>query len=215
VTVTLLGGLALAALGWGTMFGLGRPGFWRRAAAAGLAIGAYAVTVQRRSIAELLRPTLADVALGVAGAAVLYGVFWAGNAVLRRRLPGVAAQIDDLYTVRSAACAGERLPIPVVLVVVGTCEELFWRGLVQARAGFLVALACYAAVHLWERNAVLVLAAVTGGAFWGALFAWRATLVAPIVSHALWDLAVVVWFPFAEVALPWHSSEGPEGNPTL
>ncbi len=40
------------------------------------------------------------------------------------------------------------------------------------------------------------LAAVVGGAFWGGLFAWRGTLVAPMVSHALWDLAVVVWFPF-------------------
>jgi membrane protease YdiL (CAAX protease family) len=88
-----------------------------------------------------------------------------------------------------------RLPMSAVLLVVGPCEELFWRGLVQARAGFAVALAGYAAVHLWERKAALVLAAVVGGAFWGALFSWRGTLVAPIVSHALWDLAVVIWRP--------------------
>jgi membrane protease YdiL (CAAX protease family) len=44
---------------------------------------------------------------------------------------------------------------------------------------------------------VLVLAAVVGGAFWGALFAWRGTLVAPLISHALWDLAIVVWCPLA------------------
>jgi len=56
-------------------------------------------------------------------------------------------------------------------------------------------LACYAAVDLSERKAVLVLAAVAGGAFRGALFAWRGTLVAPIISHALRDLSVVVWFP--------------------
>lgn len=198
MTITLVAGLALAGVGWGAMFGLGRPGFWGRATGAGLAIGAYTLAVQHARVADLLRPNLVDLALGVAGAATLYGVFWAGNAVLRRRLPAIARQIDDLYTVRSVRRRTDRLPIPVVLVIVGTCEELFWRGLVQARAGFLVALACYAAVHVWERRAVLVLAAVTGGAFWGALFAMRGTLVAPIVSHVLWDLAVVIWFPFTE-----------------
>ncbi|MDQ6726240.1 MAG: CPBP family glutamic-type intramembrane protease [Actinomycetota bacterium] len=195
VSPTVAIGLVLAAAAWGAMFGLGRSAFWARAAVAGLSIGAYALVAQRSRLGGLLRPTLPDMALGVAGAVVLYGVFWAGAAILRRWLPAIAAQVDELYTLRSVPTS-EPLPIPLVLLLVGPCEELFWRGLVQARAGFVVALACYAAVHLWERKAVLVLAAVAGGAFWGAVFAWRGTLVAPIVSHALWDLAVVVWFPF-------------------
>jgi membrane protease YdiL (CAAX protease family) len=194
VSLAVVAGMALAAVAWGALFGLGRADFWARAAVAGLTIGAYAIVVQRAELEELLRPTLADVAIGVVAAGVLYGVFWSGNAILRRWLPAVAAQVDDLYDVRSARRPA-RLPITAVLLVVGPCEELFWRGLVQERAGFVVALAGYAAVHLWERKAVLVLAAVVGGAFWGALFAWRGTLVAPLVSHALWDLAVVVWRP--------------------
>ena len=196
MSLTVLGGLVVAAVAWGALFGLGRAAFWSRAALAGLAIGVYAVVAQRATIGGLLRPTVVDVAIGVAGAVVLYGVFWAGDRFLRRFFPAAAAQVDALYEVRSVR-ASERLPIPAVLLLVGPCEEVFWRGLVQARAGFAVALACYAAVHLWERKAVLVLAAMVGGAFWGGLFAWRGTLVAPIVSHALWDLAVVVWFPFA------------------
>ncbi|MGI8807087.1 MAG: CPBP family intramembrane glutamic endopeptidase [Acidimicrobiales bacterium] len=196
MTLTVLVGLAVAAVAWGALFGLGRAAFWTRAAVAGLAIGVYAVVAQWDRMGDLLRPTVADVAIGIAGAVVLYGVFWAGDALLRRWLPATAAQIDQLYEVRSVPHS-DRLPIPAVLLLVGPCEELFWRGLVQARAGFVLALCGYAAVHLWERKAVLILAAVVGGAFWGALFAWRGTLVAPIVSHALWDLAVVVWFPFA------------------
>jgi len=191
----LAAGLVLAAVAWGFLFGLRRQAFWARAALAGLAIGAYAVVAQRSRMGDLLRPTVADVALGLAGAVVLYGLFWAGDRVLRRWLPAVSAQVAELYAIRSIPSA-EPLPIPLVLLLVGPCEELFWRGFVQQRAGFLVALACYAAVHVWERKAVLILAAVAGGAFWGALFAWRGTLVAPIISHALWDLAVVVWFPF-------------------
>ncbi len=201
MSLTVVGGLVVATLAWGALFGLARGAFWSRAAMAGLAIGVYGVVAQRATIGDLLRPTVVDVAIGGAGAAVLYGVFWAGNAILRRWLPGPAAQVEALYTVRSAH-RSELLPIPVVLLLVGPCEELFWRGLVQARAGFLLALAGYAAVHLWERKAVLVLAAVVGGAFWGGLFAWRGTLVAPIVSHALWDLAVVVWFPFSTKVTP-------------
>ena len=194
MSLTVVAGLVLAAVAWGALFGLGRADFWSRAALAGVAIGAYAIVVQRDELEDLLRPTVADVAIGVVAAGVLYGVFWAGNAILRRWLPGVAAQVDDLYAVRSVHRPA-RLPITAVLLVVGPCEELLWRGLVQERAGFALALAGYAAVHLWERKAVLILAAVVGGAFWGGLFAWRGTLVAPLVSHALWDLAVVVWRP--------------------
>lgn len=194
MSVAVVAGLVLAAVAWGALFGLGRADFWSRAAVAGVAIGAYAIVVQRAELEDLLRPTLADAAIGVVAAGVLYVVFWAGNAILRRWLPAVAAQVDDLYDVRSVRRPA-RLPITAVLLLVGPCEELFWRGLVQERAGFVVALAGYAAVHLWERKAVLVLAAVVGGAFWGALFSWRGTLVAPLVSHALWDLAVVVWRP--------------------
>ena len=194
MSVAVVAGLVLAAVAWAALFGLGRTDFWSRAAVAGIAIGTYAIVVQRAVLEDLLRPTVADVAIGVAAAGVLYGIFWAGNDILRRWLPAVAAQIDDLYDVRSVRRPA-RLPITAVLLVVGPCEELFWRGFVQERAGFVIALAGYAAVHLWERKAVLVLAAVVGGAFWGALFSWRGTLVAPLVSHALWDLAVVVWRP--------------------
>ncbi len=191
----VLGGVVLAAAAWGALFGLARTGFWWRAAAAGVAIGAYGVVAQWDEMGELLRPTMAEVAIGVAGAVVLYGVFWAGDALLRRWVPKAAAHVDELYEVRSLS-SSKRLPMPVVVPFVGVCEELFWRAFVQARAGLVVALAAYAAVHLWERKAVLILAAAVGGAFWGGMFAWRDSLVAPIVSHALWDLAVVVWFPF-------------------
>ena len=192
---TLLAGVVVAAVAWGALFGLRRTGFWVRAAVAGGAIAAYAIVAQWDDMADLLRPTVADVSIGVTGAVVLYGVFWTGDAVLRRWVPRAAAHVDDLYGVRLVPTS-ERLPVAAVVPLVGVCEELFWRGLVQARAGFVLALGAYAAVHLWERKAVLLLAAAVGGAFWGALFAWRDNLVAPIVSHALWDLAVVVWFPF-------------------
>ena len=181
-------GVALAAAAWGFLFVPPLDRFWRRAVVAGPVIGLYALVAQRGRLGELLEPSAVEVGIGVAGAVVLYGVFRAGDRVLAGVAPALSAQVTELYRVR----AGAATP---VLVVVGLCEELFWRGFVQNRAGFALALAGYAAVHLWERKPVLVLAAVVGGAYWGALFVWRDSLTASLVSHALWDLAIVVWFP--------------------
>ena len=133
-----------------------------------------------------------EVAIGVGGAAVLYGVFWIGEQLLAWALPALSRQVGELYLIRGQTRSRN---MPLVLLVIGPAEELFWRGFVQYRAGFALALVGYAAVHVWERKAVLILAAAAGGAFWGGLLAWRGDLVAPIVCHALWDLAVVVWFP--------------------
>ena len=128
----------------------------------------------------------------VISAAVLWGVFWIGDRLVTRWAPRLSAEVDDLYAVR-----GETSPrtMPFVLSVIGPGEELFWRGLVQSRAGIAVSLVACALVHIWERKPILLLAALTGGAFWASLFAWRGTLVAPVLSHLLWDLAIIVWFP--------------------
>lgn len=191
--VLVLAGLVVAGLAWTWLFAAGPTGFWNRAAVAGLVIGTYGIVAQRHRLGHLLDPTPLDVAIGVGAAATLYGLFWVGNLLISRVLPAMGRQVAQLYAIRGSA----RTPQMVgVLLLVGPCEEIFWRGFVQSRAGVVVALVGYAAVHLWERKAVLVLAAVAGGAFWAALFAWRTTLVAPIICHALWDLAVVVWFPF-------------------
>lgn len=193
MSAVLVAGLALAAVAWAVLFVPGSRRFWDRALVAGLAIGVYGAVAQRHRLDDLWRPAALDVGLGVVAAAGLYGVFWIGDRTLQRLLPAVVADVDELY---GASDASPPRLVPVVLVVVGACEEMFWRGFVQARGGVLVALLGYAAVHLWERKAALVLAAVVGGAAWSALFGWRGTLVAPVVCHALWDLAVVVWFPF-------------------
>ncbi len=191
--VVVVAGLVVAAVAWAWLFSAGPTKFWSRAVLAGMVIGVYGAVAERRQLGHLLRPAPLDVVIGVGAAAVLYGVFWVGDRLLTRLLPAQAKDIGRLYAIRGTARQARMVG---VLLVVGPCEEIFWRGFVQHRAGVVVALVGYAAVHLWERKAVLVLAAAVGGAYWGALFAWRTTLVAPMVCHALWDLAVVIWFPF-------------------
>lgn len=190
--VAVVAGIVIAAIAWALLFALGRDGFWPRAALAGATIGGYGLVVLRDDLGRLFRPTLADVAIGVASAAVLWTVFLVGDRIVTRLLPSLSAQVDDLYDVRGQTTTAR---MPLVLSVIGPAEEIFWRGLVQSRAGIAVSLVAYALVHVWERKPILLLAALTGGAFWAALFAWRGTLVAPVVSHLLWDLAIIVWFP--------------------
>ena len=190
--VAVLVGLVVAAVAWGLLFALGREGFWPRAAAAGASIGLYALVVLRDDLERLLRPELTEIGIGIAAAAVLWAVFWLGDRLVTRLFPRLSAQVDDLYAVRGETTTAR---MPFVLAVIGPAEEIFWRGLVQSRAGIAVALVAYALVHVWERKPILLLAALVGGVFWGGLFAWRGTLIAPVVSHLLWDLAIIVWFP--------------------
>ena len=189
---TVVAGLVVAAVAWGLLFALGREHFWPRAALAGAVIGLFGLVAQRTRLTDLFDGGPADVAVGAASAAVLWAVFWVGDRLVSRVLPRLSAEVDDLYAVRGETTAAR---MPFVLAVIGPAEEVFWRGLVQSRAGIAVALVGYALVHVWERKPILLLAALVGGAFWGGLFAWTGSLVAPIVSHLLWDLAIIVWFP--------------------
>ena len=92
----------------------------------------------------------------------------------------------------------------LLLGLIGPAEEFFWRGCVQeqlarrwgANAAFFAATALYTAVHIPSCNVMLIMASLVAGGAWGLcyrLFSERFTAV--VVSHALWDAAVFVWFP--------------------
>ncbi|MFP5579021.1 MAG: type II CAAX prenyl endopeptidase Rce1 family protein [Acidimicrobiia bacterium] len=49
-------------------------------------------------------------------------------------------------------------------------------------------------MQVFERTWALAVAALLGGAVWGALFAWRDGLIAPIAAHVLWtSMLTFVW----------------------
>jgi membrane protease YdiL (CAAX protease family) len=205
VTLKLVFGVVLAAAAWGLMFGLRREGFWPRAAIAAAVIAVYAVAVEPTTMGHLFdrRHALADVGVGLASGVVLYAVFWVGEQVLVVILPRLAVEVGDLYSVRGRT---RSWVVPLVLAVAAPGEELFFRGLVQRQAGVAVALVVYGAVHLWERKVILVLAAVLGGVWWGLLLTWTGGLIAPVASHLLWCLMILVWRP-AKPA-PWAERLG-------
>lgn len=151
---------------------------------------------------------LTEVLLGIAIAAALWGIFWLGDKISQRMFPSFARmQVDGIYGIKGGA--NPVLLSCLLLLVIGPAEELFWRGYVQqtlttlfqqkarpAWVAALIAVAIYALVHIFSLNFMLIMAACVCGVVWGGLY-----LLCPkhfpaiLISHALWDAAVFIWFP--------------------
>lgn len=143
--------------------------------------------------AEVLWGLGLGVFLYVAARAFLWAFCGGLSDVLCEPLRDVYARFGGGSPVRAVALA----------LVIAPAEEVFWRGVVQGvlrprlgRVGCaLVAavLSCLLLLAFGER--LLALAALPTSLFWGLLAEWRRSLVASWVSHALWDVLIVVLAP--------------------
>ena len=141
--------------------------------------------------------------MGVGIAVLLWGVFWLGDKVSQWMFDFARPQVDLIYGMKDG-----QSPLWVslaLLLIIGPAEELFWRGYVQRtlsstyspNIAFLVTTIIYALVHLPSGNFMLIMAALVCGIAWGGLYRlFPRHLTAIILSHALWDAAAFVWFPF-------------------
>ena len=202
-------GLALAAVLWFLMFSpwtAERVPFWLT-----MAVASFLLLVVARPLQQIVgwlhTPATYKVAmllLGVAIAAALWLVFWMGDTLSAAWFPFARPQVQSVYTLRDEAPAW--LVALQLLLLTGPAEELFWRGYVQrtlalrsnANRAFLLTTALYTLIHIWSFNLMLIMAAAVCGTMWGWLYRTRpGWLPALVLSHALWDAAVFVFFPFA------------------
>ena len=205
--------LAVAALLWFWMFSpwtAGITNFWITMAVAGVSLTTMALLFSpevRTGVRTLfrrytLRALLGQLLLGVALAALMWGIFWVGDKLSTLWFSFARPQVDSIYAMKHG------LPPAVIalllLFVIGPAEELFWRGYVQrtlaAHVGvdgaFVLTAAVYTLVHVWSMNFMLIMAALVAGGVWGLLYRLRPSLLpALIVSHAIWDACVFVAFP--------------------
>jgi membrane protease YdiL (CAAX protease family) len=65
----------------------------------------------------------------------------------------------------------------------------------SAPAALLGTTAIYAFVHIWTLNLILIIAAGVAGLVWGWLYQRERSLIAVMLSHALWDVLIFVLFP--------------------
>lgn len=196
--------VVLAAVLWAVMFSpLTAPyvNFWWMMTASALTLSILS-TCFNRGWWHAVRFGWGEVLAGVGIAAALWGIFWTGDKVSSWLFDFARPQVDLIYGMKE----GESLWLLslLMLVLIGPAEEIFWRGYVQrtlsARwspdAGFVVTTLVYALVHAASCNFMLVMAAAVAGVVWGGLYRlFPRRLGAIIVSHAVWDVAVFVWFP--------------------
>lgn len=200
---SLLSSILLAVIFWFLMFfpylGL-NINFWMMMTAASLTLTLLAIYFGGKpdltfSWRELLS--------GLGIAVVLWFVFWTGDKLSQLLFDFARPQVDLIYGIKGGT--SPTLISLLLLCIIGPGEEIFWRGYVQRRlsarwspnTGFLLATAAYTLIHIPSLNFMLVMAALVCGVIWGGLFRlFPRHFTAIVVSHALWDAAAFVWFPF-------------------
>lgn len=175
--------------------------FWWMMTGSALVLAALA-TIFGRDWWKPLKWTPSNVLSGIFIAALLWGIFWVGDRVSSWLFDFAGRQVNAIYGMK----AGESpwLLTALMLFLIGPAEEIYWRGYVQKtlsgrfgkNAGFISATLLYALVHAGSCNFMLVMAALVAGAVWGALYRFfPERFSAIIISHAVWDAAVFIWFP--------------------
>ena len=144
-----------------------------------------------------------EVLAGGAIAVVLWFVFWIGDKVSQLLFDFARPQVDLIYVIKGGTSPS--VIAILLLLIIGPGEEIFWRGYIQRRlsqrwspnVGFLLATLAYTLIHVASLNFMLVMAAMVCGILWGGLFRlFPKHFTAIVISHALWDAAAFVWFPF-------------------
>jgi hypothetical protein len=140
---------------------------------------------------ELRRPVLRPVVIGLAAA----GVFVLGALVVREIEPLRALTEDVLAHARYGS-----LPLVAgVTVLNGIAEETFFRGALFAALGrrrpVLASTVIYAAATVATGNPMLVFAAAALGLVLGLERRASGGILAPMVTHVTWSLAMLLALP--------------------
>jgi membrane protease YdiL (CAAX protease family) len=160
-----------------------------------------ALLLDRGQLKSIYVFKISDVTAGLMSAAFLYAVFYVGYLFSMQILPFAGRQVNSVYAIREGAH-----PVLIgflLLFLIGPAEEMFWRGFVQRRLcgryglflGFVLSAAIYALVHVWSFNVMLIAAAAVCGGFWGLLFLAKGRLWPCIISHAVWDVMILLLWP--------------------
>jgi uncharacterized protein len=196
--------VAISGLFWFVMFSpwmVSPINFWLLMFIATGLLGGFGIALQRKKLTELYFFKPQFIFIGIVAGVALYAIFFMGEILAARLFDFARPEISKVYDTRQLAS-------PVVIGAllmfwIGPAEEIFWRGFVQhefaakygAVSGYFVSSLLYAGIHVFALNAMLLIASLICGFFWGALFLKYKSVWPGIISHALWDVAIFVVFP--------------------
>lgn len=177
-------------------------GIWAGIGGTGLGLGLAAAWTARPLLAPLFRITGRGVLAGVFAAAAMAIVTYGLYPLVASSWTPFGSGVPPLYaSFRDARPPGMVLLLPLIILA----EEVVWRGIVydalHRRLPPWAAVAAggtlYALAHAPARSLVLTLVALCCGLFWTALREATQSLVPPTLSHLVWDLLVMVWWPLS------------------
>ena len=205
-TNSLALGLILAFIFFFLMFSpltAERFNFWILMSSSALVLGTITVCLGwGGSLKNRFDPTPGAFIIGILSACLLWFIFYIGNKVSGLILPFSGTQISSIYAIKHGS--NPIILSGLLLLLIGPAEEIFWRGFVQDRIskrynrfiGMILASLLYTLVHIWSFNLMLILAALVAGFFWGFMYMlFPKNLIPLIISHALWDAMIFIWFP--------------------
>jgi membrane protease YdiL (CAAX protease family) len=149
----------------------------------------------------LLRPSRRLLFIGFGSGLAMAGVTYLGYWLVIAVVPAVRPSVQQLFALFWQP-PGPVLQLHWLLAIV-VAEELLWRGLwptlTDARRrpwlGAGVAVVLYAIGQSGSGSPMVVALAVACGAVWTAQRMWTRSLWPPLLTHAIWNLLVLVWFP--------------------
>ncbi len=182
-------GALAEAIGW-RLVAMRRVMVWRLMPPILLAMG-VAAALARHPIAATRVGDGTALVVGLASGLALYVATRVFVAVAGRWEP-FRRDVVEKYQEAAEVSLGESLALSLLILV--PAEELFWRGLFQARLDeSLVAAAAgawtwlaYVGANLASGSRPIIAGAVVGGALWTGLAVWSGGVLASLLSHMLW-----------------------------
>lgn len=196
--------IIIAFILWGIMLSpLTAPyvNFWWMMTGSAVTLAIFSTLFSRVWVKQVKLNTT-NIALGIAIAFALWCAFWLGEKIASWLFDFARTQVDTIYGLKHGESVW--LLSGLMLFLIGPAEEIFWRGYVQrelserwnANKGFIVTTLIYTLVHVSSCNFMLTMSALVAGFAWGLLYRlFPKYFGAIILSHALWDAAVFIWFP--------------------
>jgi len=195
--------LIAATVFWFFLFSPTHSGinFWTALPVAAVTLAAWGIYCGGVPV-DLRQFRLNAIVIGAVAAVMLYVIFVLGNFFAGLMFDFAPDQVGGIYAMKESN--SPMLIALMLLFVSSPAEEIFWRGFLQKwmmdrwgqLAGWLIASACYAAVHIVSGNFILVMAALIAGLFWGLMYLWlKGNLVPVILSHSLWTFGIFILVP--------------------
>lgn len=175
-------------------------GMWIGIGGAAIALGVPLLFADGPRLRALAAPRPSAIASGLLVGAFMTLATYPLYRLLADLSAPLAADVAALYGKLGASTSAWRAPWLVPIVA---AEEVVWRGFVQsalqrrhgAPAAVLLSAALYALAHVPVGSPLLVVVAFACGLVWSSLRAATGSLLAPLLAHLLWDLAVLFVVP--------------------